>query len=152
MLILKMISYPLYLQCPCNMSINKTIVDDETGEPLALSASETILYSHSSTTLTLSAGSGFPHDSIHIEHPSGALFITTHRLVFVAAGGDTLSVNLDDLDVGGVEVAGGALRMVVGLVEFGGKRARVDVCLASGYDAEAARGAVMSRQPSTVKR
>lgn len=65
------------------MSINGALVDPVTGEPLALSAAETILFSHECVALHIAAGSGFPGDSLEVDQPTGSLFITTHRLVFV---------------------------------------------------------------------
>ena len=137
------------------MSINKTIVDDSTSDPLPLSNTEYTLFSHTPATIDLLSGSGFPADTLHIHQPHGHLHITTHRLVFVAPSFDdnphfkTFSAHLDDIS--GRRVEGRKLKMYTQLVD--GDR-RVEVCIEfpSEYDAHAAFNAIDSTCDSKVSK
>lgn len=134
------------------MSINKTVVDLVSREPLALSASEQVLASHSPTTLDVSYGSGFPFDSFHLHHPDCTMFTTTHRLVLVSNNIDfantkkdgvefeTFSININS--VRNARIDGAKLFMKTELQDHEMKLARVELSLCSEYDTEAAHNLI----------
>lgn len=134
------------------MSINKTIVD-ASNEPLPVSSAEYIIFSHTPTTLTLTSGSGFPADTLHIHQPQGTLHITTHRLVFVAPQNktfgefSTFSAHLDDICV---KLEKKRVVMSIELVESG-RPASVVIEFPGEYDAEAAFGVIEGANRKTNK-
>lgn len=130
-------------------------MDGQSGEPLLLSANEYTLYSHASVKMSLTAGSGFPADTICIESDDGALYITSYRVVYIPdlrqnTTFASFSCGIDD-EQATFEAENGQTCVMACMLIESGKLATITFAFPGQGDAQLACDAFQSVKTGSVK-